>query len=165
MERNWEFLQGLGVGDIKYALAEIPSVAELPTSLNIMDEYFIVFPGAGSTKRMWPVESFAIVAQSVAQEYGYRMVVCGTASEGDIAQRLIDQAELSDSYNMTGRTSLPEFVELVRGAHLLIANETSAVHIAAAVGTPSVCLLGGGHFDRFMPYPVSLNGYEADFGL
>jgi len=33
-----------------------------------------------------------------------------------------------------------------------VGNDTSAVHIAAAVGTPSVCILGGGHYGRFLPY-------------
>jgi ADP-heptose:LPS heptosyltransferase len=54
---------------------------------------------------------------------------------------------------LAGKTSLPEFVEVIRQARLLISNETSAVHIAAAVKTPSVCILGGGHFGRFLPYP------------
>jgi len=30
--------------------------------------------------------------------------------------------------------------------------ETGLAHIACAVGTPNVILLGGGHFGRFMPY-------------
>ncbi len=160
LERNWEFLKGLGVGKVRYSLAEIPQIAELPDSLNIDGEYFIIFPGAGNIRRMWPADSFGVVARSVAEEYVWQMVVCGTSAEGEIAQRLIGQAGLPDAYNMVGRTSLPEFVELVRGACLLISNETSAIHIAAAVGTPSVCLLGGGHFDRFMPYPEKLEGIK-----
>jgi ADP-heptose:LPS heptosyltransferase len=41
---------------------------------------------------------------------------------------------------------------------MIIGSETSAMHIAAAVSTPSVCLLGGGHFGRFVPYPVNVEG-------
>jgi ADP-heptose:LPS heptosyltransferase len=39
-----------------------------------------------------------------------------------------------------------------------VGNETSATHIAVAVGTPSICLLGGGHFGRFVPYPDGVGG-------
>ena len=50
---------------------------------------------------------------------------------------------------------MPDLVELIRASRLLIGNETSAVHIAVAVDTPSVCILGGGHYGRFMPYELA----------
>jgi ADP-heptose:LPS heptosyltransferase len=59
---------------------------------------------------------------------------------------------------LSGKTTLQELAELIRGAEILISNETSAVHIAAAVGTNSVCILGGGHFGRFLPYPKHVKG-------
>lgn len=34
----------------------------------------------------------------------------------------------------------------------MIGNETGAVHIASALSTPSVCVVGGGHYGRFLPY-------------
>lgn len=64
--------------------------------------------------------------------------------------------------NLAGKTSLPEFCELVRRAQFLVGNETSAIHIAAAVGTPSICLLGGGHFGRFVPYPSGMPGSSPE---
>ena len=45
-----------------------------------------------------------------------------------------------------------QLAAVLAGAEVLIGNETSAIHIAAAVGTRSVCLLGGGHYGRFAPY-------------
>lgn len=157
-ERNSEFLHGLGIADANLAKPELPQVTELPDSLQIHAKYYIIFPGAGNWRRMWPVEKFSKVARYIDKEYGWRMVVCGTESENDIARQLMEKARIPKAVNLTGRTSLAEFVELVRGASLLIGNETSAVHIAAAVDTPSVCLLGGGHFKRFIPYPSSFNG-------
>ena len=46
--------------------------------------------------------------------------------------------------NWAGRTSLQELSAIIARAHILVGNETSAVHIAAAVSTPSVCTLGEG---------------------
>jgi ADP-heptose:LPS heptosyltransferase len=54
--------------------------------------------------------------------------------------------------NWAGRTNLSQLTAVLAGAKLLLANETSATHLAAAAGVPAVCLLGGGHFGRFMPY-------------
>ena len=39
-----------------------------------------------------------------------------------------------------------------------LAGWCAGIHIAAAVKTPSVCILGGGHFGRFLPYPKNLLG-------
>ncbi len=56
--------------------------------------------------------------------------------------------------NWTGRTTLSELLVVFTTAKLLLANETSAVHLAEAVNLPTVCILGGGHFARFVPYTV-----------
>ncbi len=159
-ERHCEFLQGLGAVTTKPAVAKIGVGADLPSSLRIEGDYFIVFPGAGNPKRMWPARSFGAAARAIAERYGWRMVVCGSADEAGIGRQAADRAGLPDVRLLSGKTSLPELVELMRGARLLIANETSAIHIAAAVGTPSVCLLGGGHFGRFMPYPPAVDGMK-----
>ena len=86
------------------------------------------------------------------------MVICGVKSEYEDAELIINQASIDSAINLTGETTLPESCELVRGAKLLIGIETSAVHIAAATNTPSICLLGGGHFGRFMPYSEKRKG-------
>ena len=88
------------------------------------------------------------------------MVICVVKSEYEDAELIINQASIDSAINLTGETTLPEFCELVRGAKLLIGNETSAVHIAAATNTPSICLLGGGHFGRFMPYSEKIKGMK-----
>ena len=74
--------------------------------------------------------------------------------------KLVNKVAEADfpTFDWTGKTSLQELVAVIAGAHLLIGNETSAVHIAAAVGTPSVCITGGGHFGRFVPYVMVYGG-------
>ena len=54
---------------------------------------------------------------------------------------------------MAGKTELTELSGLLSLSQLTISNDTGAVHLAAAIGTPMVCILGGGHFGRFVPYP------------
>ena len=55
-------------------------------------------------------------------------------------------------FSLVGKTNINELIEVIRGAEFLITNETSAVHIAESVTTRSFCILGGGHFERFLPY-------------
>ncbi len=58
---------------------------------------------------------------------------------------------------MTGKTTLPQLAKLISLSKILIANETSAVHFAAAVGTPFICISNGNHFGRFNPFPNEMN--------
>jgi len=53
---------------------------------------------------------------------------------------------------LAGKTTIAQLVELIRNASLLIGNDSAAIHMAAATQTPSVCILGGGHYGRFLPY-------------
>jgi ADP-heptose:LPS heptosyltransferase len=80
-------------------------------------------------------------------------VICGGKDEKKLGQNLknLSRAPL---HNITGKTSLSELICVVRDARLVIANDTGTVHIAAATGTAVVCILGGGHYGRFVPYQV-----------
>lgn len=158
LERNCEFLAGFGLPDQIPRVASIPKLVDLPPIPELENDYFIVFPGATWSGRMWPIASFAEVMKAVVDRYHLTPVICGSGAEKGLANQLMDQIGEVGAVDLTGRTSLVEFVEIVRSARFLIGNETSAVHIAAATDTPSVCLLGGGHFNRFAPYPSKITG-------
>jgi ADP-heptose:LPS heptosyltransferase len=156
--RNAEFLRNLGVSSVRLEIPLIPKLVELPIEKRFTRDYFVLFPGASFPFKMWPVESFAVVAQRVIEEFAWIPVICGGQSEEFVGNRLLNLIESHEVVNMVGKTSLPELTELIRGARLVISNDTSAVHIAAGVNTPSVCILGGGHYGRFMPYPPNVKG-------
>src|SRR5262249_41394244 len=44
--------------------------------------------------------------------------------------------------DLTGQTSLPELVEWIRLAALVITNDTGPMHVAAALGKPVLALFG-----------------------
>lgn len=157
LERNGEFISGLSGSGHAASLPRLPVVAKLPEALRREGNYFIVFPGASWHGRQWPAARFAAVLDQLHQEHGWRPVLCGTAAESSLCASVAALA-VTPCINLAGQTTLAEFVEAVRGACLLIGNETSATHIAAAVGTPCVCILGGGHYGRFMPYPDHVEG-------
>jgi ADP-heptose:LPS heptosyltransferase len=152
LERDVEFLSALGINTEVVCTPQLPHLTKLAGELVIDGNYFIIFPGASWAGRKWSKESFSKVGSHVSKQYGYKMVLCGVQADFQDAEFIINQASDFDVVNLAGITTLSQFCELVRGAKLLIGNETSAIHIAAATNTPSVCLLGGGHFGRFMPY-------------
>ncbi len=113
--------------------------------------YYILFPGAGSKKRQWPIASFSEVAKWIYEETGMTGIICGVKEEYKLAESLLKQVQIP-MINLTGRTSLTQFVDKIANATFVLSNDTSAVHIACATKTPSLAILGGGHFGRFLPY-------------
>ena len=159
LDRNAEFMAGLAHKPFQADLPKLPLHLPLPPHLQPSGAYFIAFPGAAWHGRQWPLSHFSSVIAALQRRYGWLPVVCGSSDEYALCQKLAERSNAA-VLNLAGQTSLAELAQLIRGAQILIGNETSAIHMAAAVGTPSVCILGGGHYGRFLPYPERLVGLK-----
>jgi ADP-heptose:LPS heptosyltransferase len=54
--------------------------------------------------------------------------------------------------NLLGKTSINEVAAVVRQADLVLSAESAVFHLAAALRRPVICLAGGGHWGRFVPW-------------
>lgn len=159
LERNAELISHLSGHPFNASLPVLPVLTTLSADLKPANNYFILFPGASWHGRQWPLAQFARVLEQLQQRYSWQPVICGTPAELALCTTVAKETTAS-CLNLAGKTSLLELTELIRNARLLIGNETSAVHFAAAVSTPAVCILGGGHYGRFMPYPDHMEGVK-----
>jgi len=159
---NAELIRALGNKDFKSRLPQLKIPVELPAEFNIESEYCVLVPGASWAPKMWPAINFAELAAKINQSTELKIVLCGTQSERSICNQV---SELSDveMINLSGLTTLVQMIEIIRRASLVVANDSAAIHIAAATRTRSVCILGGGHFGRFLPYQPEL--IESDHPL
>lgn len=141
---NSEFLHALGHNGFvarapKLNLDQkVGAVADSPP-------YYVLCPGAADPVKRWPSGRFAAVAEGIFAATGMRSTICGSIAEKQLAIaicRLAD-APLSD---LTGSLSLEQFAQFAAGASLVISNDSGALHIAAASGAPTLCILGGGTF-------------------
>lgn len=151
LDRNLEFVRGLGARAAQSGLPVLVLGGDLPPGFD-RSPYYVLVPGASSALKRWPLERFAELARRLHERTGLRGVVCGGPAEQDLGQRLVIQAPVPLE-SWAGRTSLDDTCRIVRDARLVVTNDTSAVHMAAALSVPAVCIVGGGHFGRFVPYP------------
>lgn len=158
LDRNAEFLRGLGMVPGPVSVASLPGHTGSEITSRLISPYFVLFPGATWSGRIWPANYFVQCADQIYGRYGWQAIICGGYADMENAEVIRHGINSHQALNMAGRTSLPELVELIRRAELIVGNESSGVHIAAAVGTPSICVLGGGHFGRFVPYSDSAAG-------
>ncbi len=104
--------------------------------------FFGIAPGAakGSAKQ-WLPERFAETADSLSGELGAQAVLLG--SPADVGPALeVAAAMKTPSLNLCGRTDLRTFAGVLAGLEGLVANDSGAMHLGAALGIPTVGVFG-----------------------
>jgi ADP-heptose:LPS heptosyltransferase len=103
-----------------------------------------------STLRTWPAERFAAAIDSLARDCGASCVLLGSAAESERARALTAQCA-SRPASLVGETTLPELAAVLSRLDLLVCLDSGLLHLAAAVGTPTVSLFGPGDPSRWRP--------------
>ncbi len=114
--------------------------------------YACLHAGAQLASRRWPLRRFAAVAQAL-HDGGHAIVLTGTAAERPLTQQLATMLAALDvpCVDLSGETTLWTLGALLRGARVLVCNDTGVSHIAAALGVPSVVLSCGSEPMRWAP--------------
>lgn len=130
----------------------------------IQSPYAVIFIGASVKSRKWSIANYSEVAKKIFHEYGLRIVLCGGREEVSDSKDFKELAQIP-FIDLVGITSLVEMLEILGNADILISNETSAPHMAMAIGTKRVFVISNGnHFSRFTPYPRNrFKAYHAIF--
>jgi len=101
-----------------------------------------VNPGSvyGSAKR-WPAGRFAAVADALAETHQARVLLIGSTRERDVLEAMAGRM-CRPPIRLGGRTDLATLAAVLKRARLLLSNDTGAMHVAAAVGTPVLAVFG-----------------------
>ncbi|MFL6450767.1 MAG: lipopolysaccharide heptosyltransferase II [Bryobacteraceae bacterium] len=118
---------------------------ELFRQLSIAEAVIGIAPGAayGGAKR-WMPERFAEAGTEVARESPSAFALFGSAGERGVCD-LVEKALVARgqrAINLAGRTTLAEFIEFAAACHLFLTNDSGPMHIASALGIPTVAIFG-----------------------
>lgn len=119
----------------------------------VRHDKIVVAVGAGDPARVWPPERLAALIDHISSAGYFEVVLVGSPGDLPIAT-IIQDIVRKPVINKVGTTSLLQYVQEISSARVLVCNESSAFHIAMALGIPVLSFLGGGHFGRFAPYPA-----------
>jgi heptosyltransferase-2 len=99
-----------------------------------------VSPGAayGAAKR-WLPERFGESAARIAGEIGASIAVFGSKPERSMCDQV---ASIAGGRNFAGETSLRSFIDMTAACRLFLTNDSGAMHIASALGVPSITIFG-----------------------
>lgn len=118
------------------------------------DEEFLVGIQAGSSLqgRRWPPDSFARLADLLANRLNARLLLFGVAAEKKVANEIIRLMDRKDRVvDLIGKTDLNQLTALLKKCRYLVSNDTGTMHVAAALGTPVI----GMFFAHAHPYETA----------
>jgi heptosyltransferase-2 len=104
--------------------------------------FLVLNPGAayGSAKR-WDADRFADVADALARELQLHVALIGSETERAVAEHIRDRMQQPPAV-LTGKTSLETLIGVLAESSLMITNDSGPMHIAAALGVPTVAIFG-----------------------
>ena len=101
----------------------------------------VVHPGTFDPARRWPPDRFAEVTMALERR-GIPVVITGTAPERRLAERVAARARLPRSRVLAGTTSVESMLSVVARAPVVVSGDTGLMHVAIALGRPSVHVFG-----------------------
>jgi len=106
------------------------------------EPFLVLNPGAayGSAKR-WHEHRFATAADGLAAELRLRVAIIGSETERAIANE-ISERMMKPPAVLSGKTSLETLIGVLAESSLMITNDSGPMHIAAALGVPTVAVFG-----------------------
>jgi ADP-heptose:LPS heptosyltransferase len=120
----------------------------------IPQNYAVIGLGSSSEQKNWPVENFAQVSKYLKEKKGLEIVVVG----GKESKEKVKDFErfFGESFiNLVLKTDLESLCILIKNAKLVVANDTSFIHIGIAFKIPTICPIMNSYLGV-----DSLYGYE-----
>ncbi|HTN43415.1 MAG TPA: glycosyltransferase family 9 protein [Nitrospiria bacterium] len=114
------------------------------------DGVVAINPGASWPSKRWMPERYARVADRLVKEHGIRILILWGPDERPLAERIA--RSMGEKAVIAPETDLKQLTALIKRCRLLVTGDTGPLHIAAALGVPTVSLFGPSDPDRNGPY-------------
>lgn len=96
----------------------------------------LLVPGSAWPTKMWYWEHYRAVASHFIHQ-GYTVALLGGPADRPVNRRVADDLDVVD---LAGQTTIDEAMAIVQNARIMICNDSMALHLASAFGTPCVAI-------------------------
>ena len=133
--------------------ADIATIDQLLSTRQIAPDQPIVciHPGSGMPSKLWQCDKWAAVADQVAQVHRAAIVFTGSAAESALINDIVARMK-AKAHSVAGATTVGQLAALYRRSCLVLGPDSGAMHVAAAVHTPTVTLFGPADPTEFAPW-------------
>lgn len=127
----------------------VRDAAQLLLDHGVTNHYLVIHPGSGASVKEWPAQRWRAVADALSGD-NVRVVLTGGPGEVDLCAVIADT--IPRSVTLAGKTTVPVLAEVLRGACIALGPDCGPLHLAVAVGTPTVHLFGPSDPRRYGPW-------------
>jgi len=144
---NLDLLQPLGIARPKAPHPLVPLREEARLSLfrrfpaAAQGPYAILSPSASCISKRWPPERFRATAERLYRSKRIRFFLIGAREDSPLCEEVLYRIK-AEAFDLSGCLNLAELAWLIKGARLLISNDSGPVHIASALHVPVISLFG-----------------------
>jgi heptosyltransferase-2 len=108
--------------------------------LGLEERYAVFATGARyGPAKIWPAERYTELALRLRDERGLLPVMAGSPYEHASIEKITSK---TGGLNLAGKSSLGDLMSVMRGAEIVVGNDSGPVHVAAAMGLPTVAIFG-----------------------
>ncbi len=153
VDHNLAPLAAIGIGTADHDTVMVPAPEEMSRAADIRrgvpgdGPLWIMHPGAGKTQNLWPADRFAELAARVVTA-GKPMLVIQGPADGEVMERfnttcnrLLSPADLA-RVAVIPPTTVGVCAALLAVSDRFLCNDTGLMHVAGAVGVPTLALFG-----------------------
>lgn len=112
---------------------------------------FCIHPGTGTWAKHWPEENWSVVADTLIEQLGARVVFTGGEHELSMIRRIV-QRMTRPACIIAGETHIGQLAALYVRSLVVLGPDSGPLHLAAAVDTPTVSLFGPADPVEFGPW-------------
>jgi heptosyltransferase II len=138
-----DFARALGcdVNDGAYRFEPTPQDEREAEELAAGSERFVILNpcnAVASARGIWPREGWAALGRQLQARWDTAVLVSGAPADAPIAEGIVRMADNARIASIAGKTSVGAFGALARRAAAFVGITTGSMHVAAAVGCPTV---------------------------
>ena len=156
VEVNLDALRRIGVqpalGERKVQFVPGREAEQKVDALGLPPGFVHLHPASRWTFKCWPAERNAQLIDRLAAE-GHAVVLTAAPDETAFVAAILEKAT-SEPINLAGQLNLKELGALTARARLFIGVDSMPMHLAAAMGTPTVALFGPSRENEWGPWNV-----------
>jgi heptosyltransferase-1 len=138
VERYLRLLRLIGIDTEEVRFPMPPIEDKLPITV----PYYIVVPGARWQSKRWLPEYFGETIYALSRLIPkLKAVLVGGAEDRGVSEE-VRAYSTTECIDLTGKTTLKQLMQLIRGASFVITNDSGPMHLAAAYGIPVFAIFG-----------------------
>ncbi len=105
------------------------------------------FPGTTRQEKSWPVQEWIALGRALDQQGLEVQLVWGTPQEQQVGETLTQA--IGGRTRLLPKSSLAALAQHMRSARAAVGVDSGLMHLAVALGTPTVAVMSASHLERF----------------